>query len=457
MKKILFGLALASTTFTLISCSGSGNYLRLSTAGKMSLGIGSAVSAIQGIGGAMGTNGTFSVNSLNEVTTMSAATKCTIHAEPGDDANFDGVVSDGERLSASDNKYALQKFYCALASDSTGPESVSGAVNLIKTIACALDKQLGSLVFNDTPVAISSITLDATCASQAQIDNMSNSSGQATAVIPISGGAQVTASLNPTFSEIPGNTHYTHGIKILSNDGTSLKFIIVAKFNAAVLVDPIKSGDFEFATLGTGTMMQGTAVEFTAGKIYGASTTKHLWYESRSNRAKSGVSDPVCPGTSGSCGFLRHIRLSTDISFSNGDVENVSNLSGIMTDAGDSTGSSGQSDRINIVTAIGSLSTGLTGKVYDKSVAPSSLNGSSTLANTFSGGEIGVTSCIMSQGSAITTSCGSAPAPLAPTGPIQTFIAPANTTPTWLTNSSTKGGIGHSSTVSFEDEQFVNP
>lgn len=455
MKKILFIAAAVAAGFSVTRCSsGSSVATALSTAGKMSAGIGGAVTAMQGMGAAMGTGGTFSLGQKN-VSTLSAATKCTSHAEPGTDANMDGTVSDGERMSNSDVHYALQKFYCTLAADSTGPESISGAVNLIKTISCAVDKQLGGLAFDNTPVALTQITLDSTCASQAQIDNMSNTVGQASATIPISGGATVTSALNPTFTEIPGNTHYSHGIKIVSNDGTSLKFIILAKFDASVGGNPIESGDFEFATMGTGTMMQGTAIEFTAGKVYGSGVTKHLWYESRSNRAKTSLSDPICPGTSGSCGFLRHIRISTDISFLNGDVDSVSNMSGIMTDGGDSTGSSGQMDILNVVTATGSLATGLTGKYYIKvGTSPAMLPGASTLASTFSGGEIGTTTCIMSAGTSITTSCGSAPAPLAPTGVINTFFAPANSA-TWLLNASTHGGLGYTGATTFDDEQLA--
>ena len=453
-------IGLSLLTLSLMGCSAGSSSgtpaTPLTTAGKMSTGIGGAVTTMQGLGNAMGAVGTFSVG--NDVMVQGAATKCTAHADPGTDANSDGTVSDAERMNNSDVHYALQKFYCTLAADSSGPESVSGAVNLIKTIACAVDRQIsGGLAFDNTPIAITGITLDLNCATQTQINKMSNSVGQTSVVMTIAGGATVTSATNPTFTEIPGNTHYSHGIKIASNDGTTLKFIILAKFDASVAGNPIESGNFEFATLGTGTMMQGTAVEFTAGKISGGTaTTKRLWYESRSNRAKSGAADPICPGTTGSCGFMRHIRLSTDISFSGGDVSSVSNMSGVMTDGGDATGSSGQMDNMNVVTATGSLATGLTGKFYSKAAAPASLAGGAAIS-TFVGGEVGTTTCIMSAGSSVTTSCGGAPAFLAPAGTtMKTFFMPANAS-TWITNASTKGGIGFTGAVSFADEQFVNP
>ncbi len=452
MKKILLIATAVVLGFAMTRCS-SGTSTPLSAAGKMASGMGGAVNIMKGMGNAMGGSGTFALNQKS-IHTMSAATKCTVHAEPGTDANSDGVVSDSERMSNSDVHYALQKFYCTLASDSTGPESISGAVSLIKTIACAIDKQIaGGLPFDNNPIAITGITLDLTCATQAQINNMSNTVGQNSAVVAIAGGATVTSALNPTFAEIPGNTHYSHGIKIASNDGTSLKFIILAKFNSTV-GNPIESGDFEFATMGTGTIMQGTAIEFTAGKVYGTGVVKHLWYEARSNRAKTSGADPICPGTSGSCGFSRHIRISTDLSFVNGDIDTVSNMSGLMTDGGDSTGSSGQMDNLNVVTATGNLATGLTGKFFNKAVAPSTLTGASTLGTTFVGGEIGTTTCIMSAGTSVTTSCGLAPAPLAPTGAINTFFSPANTS-TWLVNASTHGGLGFTGAVTFADTQYA--
>ncbi len=60
----------------------------------------------------------------------------------------------------------------------------------------------------------------------------------------------------------------------------------------------------------------------------------------------------------------------------------------------------------------------------------------------------------MSAGSAVTTACGTAPAPLAPSGAVLSFIAPANTG-TWFIDAATKAGIGFSGAASLADEQFV--
>lgn len=454
MKKLLVIAGVIILSISVVRCgsSSSGGAERLTTAGKMSSGLGSSVTTIQSIGGAMGSNGTFALNQRN-VNSLSAATKCTIHADPGTDSNLDGVVSDSERYSTSDVHYTLQKFYCTLAADINGPEAVSGSVRLIKTIVCAVEKQIGTLAFNNVVTPITGITLDSTCATQSQIDSMSGTTGQSSVVITIPGGGTVTSTLNPTFAEIPGNTFYSHGIKIVSNDGTSLKFIVVAKFNPAIVGNPVESGNFEFATLGTGTMMQGTAIEYTAGKISGGSaTTKHLWYEARSNRIKTSNSDAICPGTSGSCGFARHTRLSTDISFAGGDINDVSNLYGIISDSGDLTGLSGQTSHMSVITAQGNLSTGIYGQYWSNSSAPMTLTSVSTLSALTAG----TPTCIMSAGSSVTASCGGSPPILAPTGAIQSFLTPANTT-TWFSNASTKAGIGFTGATTFADGQFVNP
>ncbi len=442
MKKILLIATAVALGFAVTRCnSGLGNVA--GAGGLMSSGMKSSITTMQSMGNAMGGSGTFAVGGLN---ILSAATSCGTHAEP---------VSGGIGLPTTDPKYALQKFYCAMAADSSGPESVSGAVSLINAIVCAIEKQTtGGLPFDGSSIAITGITLDLSCAKQAQIDSMSGTTGLTSAVLTIAGGANVTSAKNPTFSEIPGNTHYSHGVKIESNTPGLVKFIIVAKF-AAGSSDPAKGGDFEFATLGTGTMMQGGAIEFTAGKIYGSGAVKHLWYESRLNRAKTSGGDPICPSVAGSCGFSRHTRISTDISFVNGDIDTVSNMSGIITDGGDAAGSSGQTDQISVATATGNLATGLTGKYFSKSaLAPSALSGA-TLTGTFTGmGETAATSCILSAGSSITTTCGAAPSPLMPTGVMDTFFSPANTS-TWLTDASTHGGIGFTGSATFADEQYA--
>ncbi len=463
MNKVLGISILAISSILILSnCSNSTSTPSLggslTTAGQMAAGLGGSITTMKGMGGKLGTGSFFipmgsETDSLQatDVSTLSAATKCSVNAEPGDDTNLDGVVSGAERYSQAHNNFALQKFYCSLASDSNGPESVSGALGTIQVVVCAIEKQLGSLSFNGVAVPISGLVLDTTCASQSKLNSM-GAGGASSITIAFAG--TVTSALNPTFSEIPGNTWYSHGIRLASNDGTSIKYIILAKFDPTVAGNPVDSGNFEFATLGTGSIMQGTAIETTAGKISGgAAVTKHLWYEMRVNRIKGSVSDPICPADSSSCGFTRHTRISTDISFSGGDISDVSNFSGIITDGNDSVGAGGSGNQRHVVSASGSLSTGLTGKIWNSpGNSPATLSGN-TLTTGFTAG---TTTCIIGAASSISTTCGASAAVLAPATVIDTYFRPANST-AWFVNSTTKNGIGFSGPVTFADGQFILP
>lgn len=434
----IFSRCSATTTTTTDSTTS------LTTAAKITTGLGSATTAMQSVGGAMATTSSFSTGGN---TISSAATSCTVHGEPGEDSNVDGTVSDSEKYSLSHNNYALQKFYCALAATTTGPESVSGAIRTIKMVACAVEKALGSITFNNTPVALASLTIDTTCATAQNLIDMGGTSTSLTMSIPLT----VTAATNPTFTEVSGNTFYSHGIRIASDDGTSLKFIILAKFDDTVAGDPIESGNFEFATYGTGTMMQGSGLDFTAGKIYKTSTTSGtLWYESRTNRIKALANSANCqpsdPAAS-SCGFARHTRLRTGLTFTGGSISDVSNMSGIMSDGSDTTGSGQMADSSSAVTAVGSLATEVTGKIYTLStVSPADLGASDTFAGQFTAG---TTTCIIANGAIAATGCGT---PLPVTGNVKTFFNPANDA-VWINYLSTHGGLGYSASTDISDAQ----
>jgi hypothetical protein len=452
LRSAIFIGSLAGMALVFSRCAGSSSSATtsLTTAGKITTGLGSAATKLQGLGTALSNgNSTFS-NGQNQI--QSPTTNCTANGEPGEDTNLNGTVSDSEKYgSSSSSAYALTKFYCTLAASSNGPETVSGAVRLVKTVACAVEKQLGSISFDNNPVSLTSLTLDTTCATAEMLQDMNG--GDPTTSVTMAIPMSITAALNPTFSEIPGNTFYSHGIRIASNDGTSLKFIILAKFDDTISGDPIESGDFEFVTFGTGTQMQGTAVEYTAGKINRSSSTSGtLWYESRINRIKSSLGDALCqPGSaSSSCGFARHTRLRTDISFSGGDISDVSSMSGIIVEGYDSTGSGQSGDGANIVTATGSLTSGLSGKAWTANPALSPADFSST---TLAGGAFPspVVSCI-SGGGSISTSCGGMPTPLEPGTSMDQFAAPANSS-TWIQHLSTNGGLGFSGAVTFADAQ----
>jgi len=455
-SRIFSFIAIISLAVVFSRCAGSSSPASgsaLTTAGKMTTGLGSAADAIQGMGGTLATTSSFAVGGNN---IQSTATSCTEHGEPGADSGpIDGAVDSSEKYSTSHDNYALQKFYCTLAAESNGPETVSGAVGTLQMVACAIERNLGSLTFNNTPVPFTSITIDTNCASAADIADMGGTGGSVTMTF----NGTITAATNPSggnWPEVPSNSYYTHGLRIASDDGTSLKYLLLAKFDDTIEGDPVESGDFEFATMGTGTMMQGTAIEYTAGRIdRSSSTSGSLWFEMRVNRIKSGINDPICqPGTSSSsCGFARHTRIKGDLTFTSGDISDVANLTGVMSEGGDSNGS-GQSDYSSVVTATGSLATEITGKVYTRNASPATFGSTDTLTGNFTGG---TKSCILAGGAIVTSGCGTELA-VGGTNTITAFFQPSNSaSSTWIDHLSTHGGIGFSGTKTVADRKAGTP
>lgn len=462
-KHISFACGMIAMVAIFSRCAGSssGSGSSLTTAGKITSGLGTATTTLQSMGGALSSGGSaFSAGSGSH--TYSAASSCTVHGEPGEDLDVDGTVEDSERFNPSDYRYALQRVYCTLVSDTDGPESVSGAVRLVKTVTCAVEKQLGSITFNGTPVALSSLTIDTQCASATMLQDMNGDVPTTSITMSIPMTITATTNVATDISEFSNNTHYSHGIKISSNDSTSLKFIILAKFDDTIAGDPIESGDFEFATYGTGTVMQGTAVEYTAGKIDRTSgSAGTLWYESRHNRIKSTPTDPVCqPGdpAASSCGFARHARIRTEIVFSGDDIDDVNNMTAVISDSNDATGSGSGGDQSFIITATGSLTSGISALSWSSTPPTSaeSLDSSSVLnavSGTYAVFPTSVSSCVFTTGGVTSgTGCASAPTALIPTGSTATYFKPANDS-SWLDYLSSHGGLGFSSAASLSDIQ----
>lgn len=446
-----------------VSCSSSSSGGGTSTADQITNGIDSAVTKIQSLGTAMG-EGTSSFVLLDlhrtqrsSVHAQNAASSCDVNGRPGHDDNSNGVIDSGEQYSSGmDNEYTLQSFYCAMAAETDGPEAVSGAVGTLRMVTCAVEEMLGAIVFDGVARSVDEIRIDLSCASQAEIDDMNGTTGESAAIMPIP--ATITASLDPTFSEIPNNTHFSHGIKI--DGGSQLKFIILAKFATTSGADPLESGSFEFATYGAGEAAGGgTGVEITAGKIERTSDTSgKLWYEFRANRLKTSGGDTICPGTGSNCGWSRHIRFSGDITFADdGDIVDVSGFTGVIANGNDATGVSGGNDNVSVITATGSLTSGITGQIWG-TVAPTSpidLGDGDTLADLTAG-----TSTCITGGGAISTSCGGAPSALAPTEDIKIFLRPGGTTGdngSWFQNLTEHGGLGYTGSTTTADEQFAQP
>lgn len=460
--KCVKGFIVTVSLLTLANCSSSSSGGGTTTAGQITNGIDSSVSKIQSLGTAMSSGtSSFVLLDLNRSTkssvhALSAANSCDTNGSPGDDGNSNGVIDSGEEYNNSDNEYTLQSFYCAMAAETDGPEAVSGAVSTLKTVTCAVEEMLGSINFDGVARSVDEIRIDLSCATQADIDDMNGTTGDTATVLAIP--ATITASLNPTFSEIPNNAHFTHGIKI--DGGSALKFIILAKFDASAGGDPLESGDFEFATYGSGEAAGGgSGVEITAGRIERTSgSSGKLWYEFRANRLKTNPSDTICPGTESNCGWSRHIRFTGDITFgSDGDISDVSGFSGIIANGNDQIGVTSGSDNVSVITATGSLTSGITGQIWGAAMgtSPAELADGDALADL----SAGTTTCIIG-GGAISTSCGGAPSILQPTDDIKIFLRPGGVTgdsSLWFQNLTEHGGLAYTGTTSAADEQFATP
>lgn len=461
LKYVKFGSLLLGASM-LAGCSSSSSGGGTTTAGMITNGIDSSVTKIQSLGTAMSSGtSSFVLLDLNRsqrssVHALNAMSSCDTNGRPGDDVNSNGMIDSGEEYNNTDNEYTLQSFYCAMAAETDGPEAVSGAVSTLKTVTCAVEEMLGAINFDGVERTVSEIRIDLSCATQADIDDMNGTTGETATVLPIS--ATITAALNPTFSEIPNNTHFSHGIKI--DGGSQLKFIVLAKFDASSGADPLENGDFEFATYGSGEAAGGgTGVEITAGRIERTSTSSgKLWYEFRANRLKSNPSDAICPDAGGSCGWSRHIRFTGDITFgSDGDIEDVSGFSGVIAN-GNEDGTGNPTDNSSVITAVGSLTTGISGQIWGDSVsALNDLISGDTLADLTAG----TATCIISGGAIATGGgCAGAPSVLAPTDPIRAFLMPGGSSGnngTWFQNLTEHGGLAYTGATTMADEQFATP
>jgi hypothetical protein len=206
--------------------------------------------------------------------------------------------------------------------------------------------------------------------------------------------------------------------------------------------------------MGTGTMMQGTGIEYTAGKIQRSSSTSGtLWYEMRVNRIKNPDINVCQPSnlSASSCGFARHTRVKGDLTFTSGDISDVSNLSAVLTEGYDTTGSAQSSNFSFAVTAKGSLASEITGQVYTRNDTPINFGALEPLSNVAYTAQ--PTTCIVSGGAISHTGC-SSPLNVASDTTVTAYFQPSNSTSsTWIDYLSTHGGLGYSGSTSVADTQ----
>ncbi len=385
-----------------------------------------------------------------------AASVCTEHGDPGTDGDTngdgivdgdtDGVVSDMERLSEDNYKYALSKLYCTMSLDSNSPETVKGALSTLDMIVCALEKSTGAaLPYDGTPRELVGLTIDLDCATQADLDDMGETPGAISITLDFVGTWESTTDPS-TFPEIASGDAYNHGVRL---NGTMAEgedepepFTVVAVAN---FDDETVDSDFEFATFVEG-LHGPDRSEVTAGKFVKTSSTEgQLWFEYRDNRIGSGEGDDS--------GFSRHIRLSGNTVYdAEGDLESLENFSGVLSDVYENEPGGGD-DYMKIITVNGSdMSTGITGQYLAASAT-------AALSTQFDAFAIRDSSCVRTEDGITTINdgvcAGGSELVIAPTDVVGPFILPggvAGDNSTWFSTIANQGGIGFMGAVNITSD-----
>lgn len=454
MKK---NISLLSVFVILASCnsSGSSDSVTTFTPSAVLQGLDTVADQIGEVGGQLAESGArlsaFKTKGGISVADA-AASVCTIHADPGTDGDFtgdgvvdgaqDGVVSDSERLSESNSKYALNKLYCTLSLNSNSPETVKGALSTLDMIVCAIEKSTGSAVpYDGVERELSGLTIDLDCATQEDLDDMGTTPGATSITMPFIGTWESTTT-PATFPELASGLAYNHGIRLngTMDDGESLTpqpFTVVAVAN---FTEETVNTSFEFATFVEG-LHGADRSEVTAGKFVKSSATEgELWFEYRDNRVGAGSGDDS--------GFSRHIRIHGNTSYDvNGNLESVSNFTGALSDVyenevGDS------DDYTKMITVNGTnMTIGITGQYL-------SFMGGVSAATTFDALSLSNSSCVLTSDGSTSINpgvcAGGSELVISASDVIGDFILPGGTggdNSSWISTLANQSGIGFTGAV----------
>lgn len=289
-------------------------------------------------------------SSVGDIRPQFSESQCTTHGEPS------GV-------SQSDASYPGLLTYCKMAINDGSPDTVQGGFQIVKAVSCAIEN--AGVTFDGVARDIT-ITVDTTCFTQSQIDDMGVSSLSAT----------VTASSPASF-----NSNFSRGIVIELTD-----MDMTYKLGANVT-----SSKIEFVSMETeGTSKSGA----TLGSL--DLTTGEIRFEARMDR--------IDCTTSGSCGWNRHLRIYADMSLVNGDPTDVESLSFGYSNISATPGQSSFSGLL--ISASGNLTDGIKARLWQ---ATNGSGGSPTTkahyATVGNWTEVTNTKCYTSSSEAATT-CG---------------------------------------------------
>jgi hypothetical protein len=307
------------------------------------------------------------------------------------DQNADPTAPFGARLSYTDADYPAMVFFCKVAKNSGGPDSIQGSYALVRGISCMLER--AGIVFDGVDHVVTA-SVDTNCFTAQQVSNM----GVGTMTITANGSRPAAF-----------NTHYDAGI-VMTIPGFGI-FKLAAKVTGKKL---------EFIAI-----EDQSAITLNKTGAYAASfdgATGLLQFESRHDRFFANSSGPC----GSSCGWSRHLRLVANLTVDgSGNPTGITNISGVFASLNGGPSSGSYSSEIDTIT--GDTTSGIKARTYAYSGA--------TIANLDDGSsftETANTQCYTSSSS----SAGTCSAGIAlPTGAIpfdqyQGYTVPA----TWLAN-----------------------
>lgn len=307
MKQVLCAIAMAGAiSFVMFGCGGGSSGGSGSTGTTISsetpdLALGSIQDAVAAIGSSLSTGSM--ISGRGGLGPMLSETECTDHGNP------DGIAQ-------SDERYPGVLTYCQVTVNSGSPDTVQGAFEMSKAIACGVRK--AGVQYSGSPQTLT-ITVNSTCFPASMIADM-----------PSSFEATVTGSSPASF-----NSHFDRGL-IIEVPTMSIEFKMATS---------VSDSTIEFVTYeDMGTDKTG----MTAGSL--DRTTGEVRYEARMDRID-------CSGDS-SCGWNRHIRLYADLTMSGGEPGELQTLSLGVANTQDSPASG------ELVTASGALSTGIKARLW---------------------------------------------------------------------------------------------
>ena len=295
--------------------------------------------------------------------TQLTSSLCDSHGSP--------LQSNGSSLSQSAATYPFVHTYCAMTiSDG---ETVKGGFSLVKSLICVLEK--GGIQFAGATQSITANFNDTQCWP-------SGGPGGETGTITISATGSSPASFN---------SHFDKGV-IFTVDSYGLEFKIAANLTSDK-IEFIAYENWNGANAGNSTGNQSVM----AGELN--KTTGVLRFEKRDERIRS-----TC--TTSSCGWNRHTRLYAQLGLTNGEPSSLTSLSygysDVQANASTLSGSTNNGYG-KVITAKGSLSSGLKARLFQTSPGISYSN----LQSTGSYSETSNTACATSSGVNDAATCAS--------------------------------------------------